>query len=232
MNETLSVPLELKFSQDEIKAGQFSGYGSVFGVIDDGGDMVAPGAFKASLARSKAAGRSIAMYMQHGPYTGGDPRPVGKWLSVEEDDHGLKMQGQIIGLNTDAGQYNYALLKEGAITGLSIEYKVKKADYGKKPGEPRRMIKELDLFGVSVVDQPMNGAARIDNIKSIEGLMTLRDAEDYLKGMGLSGSQAVAFLSRIKGIGPGDPVDPLQGGPGDPVAELLAALKARATFLP
>lgn len=232
MHEILSVPIELKFAAEDATTGRFSGYGSVFGVVDDGGDLVAPGAFSTSLARLKAAGRSIAMYMQHGPYVGGDPRPVGKWLSVEEDAVGLKVEGQIIGLNTETGRYNYALVKEGGITGLSIEYSVKKADYGKKAGEPRRTLKELNLSGVSLVDQPMNVSARVASIKSsIESLMTLRDAEDYLKSMGLSGSQAVAFLSRIKGIGPGDPVDPNAGGPGDPVAEIAELLKRHTALI-
>ena len=232
MKDCLSVPFEAKFlSGDGVAAGVFSGYGSVFSNIDDGGDMVAPGAFKSSLARMKAAGRTIPMYMQHGAALGGDPRPVGKWLSVEEDEHGLKVQGQIVGLDTEIGRYNYALMKEGAMTGLSIGYRIKKADYGKKPGDPRRTLKEVDLGEISVVDQPMNAASRVTGIKSIEELMTLAEAEDYLKSMGLSGSQATAFLSRIKGIGPGDPVDPT-GGPGDPVAELLAALHERGKALP
>jgi HK97 family phage prohead protease len=231
MKDCISVPFEAKFSGSEAATGIFSGYGSVFSVIDDGGDLVAPGAFKNSLARLKAAGRSIPMYMQHGPMLGGDPRPVGKWLSVEEDDMGLKVQGQIVGLDTETGKYNYALMKEGAMTGLSIGYRARKVDYGKKPGDPRRTLKEVDLGEISVVDQPMNAASRVTGIKSIEELMSLRDAEDYLKSVGLSGSQAVAFISRIKGIGPGDPVEP-EGGPGDPVAELLAALNARAPLLP
>ncbi len=226
--EAIFTPTEFKFASGDAPAGRFSGYGSVFGVIDDGGDMVAPGAFSASLARLKAAGRSVPMYMQHGAALGADPRPVGRWLSVEEDGHGLKVEGQIIGLDTETGRYNYALMKEGAMTGLSIGYRTKKADYGKKPGDPRRTLKELDLGEISVVDQPMNGKALVSGIKSIEGLMTLREAEDYLKSMGMSGSQAVAFLSRIKSIGPGDPVD-ANGGPGDPVAELAAALKRRGS---
>ena len=49
------VGLELKFSTE--KPGQITGYGSVFGVVDDYGDIVAPGAFTKSLSDWKAKGK-------------------------------------------------------------------------------------------------------------------------------------------------------------------------------
>lgn len=231
MKDNCFVPLEIKFAQTDAEQGRFSGYGSVFSVIDDGGDLIVPGAFAASLARMKAAGRGIPMYMQHGAMLGADPRPVGRWDVVEEDEKGLRVEGKLIGLDTETGRYNYALVKEGAMTGLSIGYRAKKVEYGKKPGDPRRTIKEALLSEISLVDQPMNAHSRVTSLKSIEELLTLSEAEDYLKTLGMSGSQATAFISRIKRFGLGDPDGSAEPGPGDPdeaaMQELVKALHRR-----
>jgi HK97 family phage prohead protease len=236
MNEHFYAPLELKFSSSQNEVGRFSGYGSVASVIDSGGDMILPGAFKASLERMKSEGRMPSMYAQHGAALGADPRPIGVWTNVTEDEKGLHVEGKLIGLDTETGKYNYALMKEGAMTGLSIGYRVKKADYGKKPGEPRRTIKEAELFEVSVVDQPMNTHARVAALKSIEDLFTLSEAEDYLKSLGMSGTQAVAFISRIKRFGSGNPNESADGhGPGDPgdddIKQILDAVRRRGNAL-
>lgn len=236
MHEHFYAPLELKFSSGQAELGHFAGYGSVASVIDSGGDLIVPGAFKHSLDRMKAEGRMPSMYAQHGAALGADPRPIGVWTSVVEDEKGLKVEGRLIGLDTEIGKYNYALMKEGAMTGLSIGYRAKKVDYGKKPGEPRRTIKEADLFEVSVVDQPMNTHARVASLKSIEDLFSLSEAEDYLKSLGMSGTQAVAFLSRIKRLGSGNPSEDADGlGPGDPgedeMKQLMDAVARRGQAL-
>jgi HK97 family phage prohead protease len=117
MIENLYVPMELKFAGTTgADVGTFSGYGAVFGNVDDGGDMIVPGAFAASLAKLKAANRGIPMYMQHGAALGADPRPVGKWMVVEEDAHGLRVEGKLIGLDTETGRFNHALVKEASAT--------------------------------------------------------------------------------------------------------------------
>ena len=55
-NGVASIALEVKFSPDK-PAGSFSGYGAVYGNIDEGGDMITPGA----MARSLASWSSIAL---------------------------------------------------------------------------------------------------------------------------------------------------------------------------
>ena len=192
--ERLNVPVELKLAGDG-QAGEFEGYASLFGVVDDGGDMVAPGAFAASLAQWKARGALPPMYLQHGPILGGPAHPVGVWTRMEEDVKGLRVAGRIVGLDTETGRFNRALIKEGAMRGLSIGYKAKRADYGKAPGEPRRTLKEIILREVSVVDDPMLAPARIDSIKSL-GEMTERDIERWLvREAGLPRSEAKALLA-------------------------------------
>lgn len=188
MREILSVPFEVKFV-GEAKTGELEGHGAVYANIDDGGDMFAPGAFTLALKKLKANGRAPSMYMQHGAILGADPRPVGMWTSVVEDEKGLAVKGRLVGLDTETGRYNHALVKEGAMTGLSVGFKAIKTDYPKKAGGPRRLIKEADLFEISIVDQPMNTLARIGQVKAEE--MTEREIERWLtQDAGFSRSEA------------------------------------------
>lgn len=177
-----SIDAEFKFA-DEAK-GVFEGYASVFGGIDSYGDQVAPGAFTRTLAERKASGRSLPMYMQHGPILGADPRPVGVWDSVQEDGKGLKVSGHLIGLHTETGKYNMALVKEGAMRGLSIGYRAIKADYPNKPGQPRRILKDVNLGEISIVDNPADASAQISAFKAAKAVKTIREFEDFLRDVG------------------------------------------------
>jgi HK97 family phage prohead protease len=194
MREVLSVPLEVKFVGD-LKSGELEGYGAIYGNIDEGGDMFAPGAFALGLKKLQAQGRTPSMYMQHGAILGADPRPVGLWTGVTEDAKGLMLKGRLVGLETETGRYNHALVKEGAMTGLSVGYKARKVEYPKKAGDPRRLIKEADLFEISIVDQPMNTLARIGQIKSEE--FTEREIERWLtQDAGFSRSEAREIINQ------------------------------------
>ena len=163
---TFVAPLELKFASDG--AGEFEGYGAIFGNVDSHGDMIAPRAFEASLAQHKAKGTMPAMYVQHGPAMGGDALPAGVWNAVDEDDRGLKVKGKISALDTDHGRRIRSLMQDGAMRGLSIGYRVATggATFGQKAGEPRRMLKALNLVEVSIVRDPSNAEAMIHGIKA------------------------------------------------------------------
>ncbi len=134
--------------------GLFSGYASVFGVVDHQNEVVAPQAFTRTLAGWRAAGRMPAMLWMHDP-----AQPIGLWLALQEDRKGLAVQGRLA-LRTQKGGEAYELLKMGALTGLSIGYRVvaSKVD-GKRKA---RMLTDLELFEISLVTFPANEAARPD----------------------------------------------------------------------
>lgn len=180
--DRFNIDAEFKFANES--KGEFEGYASVFGGIDSYGDQMAPGAFTRTLAERKSAGRGIPMYMQHGPMLGADPRPVGVWDSVSEDGTGLKVSGHLIGLNTETGKYNLALVKEGAMRGLSIGYRAVKADYPNKAGQPRRILKDVSLGEISIVDSPADAAAQISAFKAAKDIKTIREFEDFLRDVG------------------------------------------------
>lgn len=169
--------VEFKVSGDT--PGLFEGYASVFGNTDSYGDVVAPGAFTQTISEWKGRGRLFPMYLNHGAALGAPGLPAGKWLSVEEDSHGLVVKGQLLGLDTEAGKYHYALMRDGALQGLSIGFRSREAAFGKKPGEPRRTLKRVDLVEISLVDVPANSSAQVSTYKSA-GFDPLQEEIDAL----------------------------------------------------
>lgn len=182
---------ELKFL-NEGEEGKFSGYGSVFNIMDEGGDVVVKGAYKASLKEWKKQKKLPKLLVQHG--FGETGLPIGKWLSMEEDDHGLKVEGQLFPPETDTMKQIHMAMKAGELDGLSIGYRVKEFAFGTKPGDPRRTLKAVDLFEVSVVTFPMNTSSRVDKIKSIT---TIREFEKALREeFGFSHARAKAIAEQ------------------------------------
>lgn len=84
----IDVPLEVKSVND---AGEFEGYGSVFGVKDSHGDIVIPGAFTKSLTNWSQKGRLPAMLWQHNMR-----EPIGVYKEMREDDRGLFVKGRLL----------------------------------------------------------------------------------------------------------------------------------------
>lgn len=200
--DKLTCALEVKFASGDAPAGTFSGYGAVFGNVDSYGDVIQKGAFRDTLREAKKSGRMPKMLLQHGlGFATMDEIPVGVWTGMEEDETGLKVEGQLFALNTERGQYIYEGMKSGAIDGLSIGYRVKDASFGTKPEDPRRTLKKIDLHEVSIVTFPANDLARTDGVKTeIDEINTLSDAERFLCEMGgrFSRKSATAFVSRLK----------------------------------
>jgi HK97 family phage prohead protease len=131
--------------------GCFAGYASLFGALDDGGDVVMPGAFAKSLARRGRAG--VRMLFQHDP-----KEPVGTWEVLREDATGLWAEGRLVPGVPRADALR-RLIADRAIDGLSIGFRTVRASRDGKRG-PRRLI-EIDLWEVSIVAFPMLAGARI-----------------------------------------------------------------------
>ncbi len=138
--------------------GLFAGYASVFNELDHHNEIVAPGAFRRSLAKWRRYGRSPAMLWMHDPTL-----PIGLWLSLKEDKNGLAVQGRLA-LRTQKGEEAYELLKLGALTGLSIGYRVVSSRIDAK--RKARILTDLDLFEISLVTFPANEQARVTEMKA------------------------------------------------------------------
>ncbi|MBI1274198.1 MAG: HK97 family phage prohead protease [Alphaproteobacteria bacterium] len=143
-------------------SGIFTGYASVFGMRDDHNETVAAGAFVRTLQRWRQQGRMPALLWMHDP-----GQPVGIWQDLREDENGLAVQGRLA-LRTQKGMEAYELLKLGAVTGLSIGYRVVESRVAPaaKAGRPGRLLTDIDLFEISLVTFPANDAARIHHVKA------------------------------------------------------------------
>ena len=109
-------------------------------------------------------------------------------------------------------------MKMGAISGLSIGYRVRDDSFDRVTGV--RTIKKADLIELSLVTLPMNDAARVASVKNIEDFESLAEIERHLRDAGgFSRSEATALVSRIKSIG-------IRSDSWE-MSELLALAKAR-----
>lgn len=209
---TKSIELDLKSLSD---TGTFSGYGSVFDVVDKGGDIVAKGAFAKSLTAWGKSGRSVPVLWQHQP-----DQPIGSWSGLKEDGHGLIGDADLWLDDAPYAKLAYKGMKTKTITGLSIGYRVK--DYSIDETTGIYTLKQLDLVEISVVTNPMNDDARIADVKSLleaGRLPSMQEFEKLLREAGFSKSQAAAVavhgLSKL-----------LRGEPGDTKSDdVLAALR-------
>jgi len=163
------MDLETKFSRLEEQSvkedGTFSGYASKFHLVDLGGDVTLPGAFKNSLAV-----RRPKMLWGHDP-----DQPIGVWSVVDEDSVGLRVEGKLL-LKTAKGLEVHEMMLAGVVDSLSIGYLTRKSE---TRGGNRELI-EVDLFEISVVTFPMLEAATIDAVKSINDvIMATKTSGDF-----------------------------------------------------
>lgn len=207
--QNLDCALEIKAWSDE---GTFEGYASVFGNVDNGGDKIVPGAFVQSLAEGRRKGRKVKMLWDHNP-----SQPIGVWEDLAEDAKGLWGKGRLV-LDVPKAREVHTLLKAGAVDGLSIGYRTLKSE----PDGNVRLLKEVELWEVSIVTFPMNERSKVSAVKSLvaddimEKLragdrLTEREFETMVKGLGLSNSQAER-AARIHLKGQGEPVEAVQSG--------------------
>lgn len=188
--EVRSFALQIKATGDD---GTVEGYGSVFGVRDNYDDVIAKGAFIDSLKSHKAAGTMPAMLWQHDA-----DKPIGVWTEMVEDEKGLRIKGQLA-METVKGKEAHALLKMGALNGLSIGFMSKEWSYDRETEV--RTLTAIDLWEVSLVTFPANEKARVTNVKSADEMATPKDAEKALRDAGFSKSDATAFVSRVMRMG-------------------------------
>ncbi len=135
--------------------GTVEGYASLFGEIDQARDKVMAGAFAQTLQQRPV--QRVPMLFQHDP-----AEPVGVWLELREDHRGLYARGRLIP-EVARGRELLALLRAGAIDGLSIGFRTAKARI-----DPRTRVRSLlavDLWEISIVTFPLLAGARVRAVK-------------------------------------------------------------------
>jgi HK97 family phage prohead protease len=154
--------LSRKYAPAELAAlgtAGFEGYASLFNARDGVDDVVAPGAFAASLRRRGAAG--VRMLYQHFAH-----EPIGVWDEVREDSRGLYVRGSLT-LDVERARDALALMRDGALGGLSIGFKTQRARRDSTTGV--RTLLEVDLWEISVVTFPLLPNAAVTGIGGLGG---------------------------------------------------------------
>jgi len=131
---------------------RLAGYASVFGVADQGGDVVEAGAF------AGAGTARLPLLWQH------DARePIGFVEQLGEDSRGLRVVARVVA--SGRGAQVARLLEAGAIDGLSFGYRVKASRRDRVRNV--RALERLELIEVSVVTFPMQPLARVLGLSKV-----------------------------------------------------------------
>src|SRR6185436_12724282 len=190
----LARPFTVKSVDD---AGTIEGHGAVFDYPHETSswalgpewkDIIRPGAFSKTLAEHKKIGTVPMMLWMH--QRGNIP---GAWRSAAEDGDGLALQGQVSkAAISPSGVPVYELLKMGAVTGLSIGFRVTKHSLDQE--KKTREILSVELSEVSIVDIPGGPRARITDVKGHDP-KNIQFLEGVLRDAGLSRKEAKALLA-------------------------------------
>lgn len=186
----LDFPLQVRGLGEH---GEFSGYASVFDVVDGHGTALKHGAFTRTLSDWKQKKRLPAMLWQHKT-----DEPIGVYTAMREDATGLKVEGRLLVDSDPLAKRAYAHLKAGSINGLSIGFhsSAKSETYDEKTGAT--LLHDVDLIEVSLVTFPSNHNATITNVRNqlnAGEMPAPKYVEEILRDAGFSRRQAKAILS-------------------------------------
>lgn len=150
--EYKATPTEFKAAGDK---GEYEGHFSVFGNVDDGGDIAEPGMFRKTLEERR--NRVKVFYMHDwGKLIGPTPR------TLEEDTIGLFAAGRLT-LGSFWGGEAWALMKDDALNEGSFGFRTVKSDFD---DDGRRHLYEVELYEISPVPLGMNAATSVQAIKA------------------------------------------------------------------
>jgi HK97 family phage prohead protease len=200
------MPLELKAQAD---TWEVSGYGSTWDV-DLGNDRVLPGAYKKTISD----GHPIRFLFSHQP-----DQVIGKALEVREDDRGLFFRGKIS--QTTLGRDVRVLLQDQAIDAFSIGFRP--VDWSVDQHTQTRLLRELELYEISLVSMPMNTGAVVTGMKGrraprsplvarLEAAVVRLRHHAFVAGMSDAEARGYAMLLRSRLPGPILPVRKNWGG--------------------
>lgn len=162
MTETKLIPFTSDVKLD-YQGRTIEGYAAAFGNVDLVNDVLHQGAFSKTL---QERGGKIKFLWQHDT-----KQPIGRVLEMNEDPRGLFFKAIIS--DTQTGRDALALLRDGAIDGMSIGYDPVVHDYSKLEGKTVRNLREVKLYEISLCTLQANPEASVTALKEQE------QADDY-----------------------------------------------------
>ena len=196
----------------DLKGDEFEGYASLFGVPDGAGDVVATGAFRASLRKRPPA--EVRMLYQHSAQ-----EPLGVWETIREDAKGLYVKGRLV-LDVTRAREVKSLIGEGALNGLSIGFRTVRAARNAKSG--LRTLLEIELWEISVVTFPLLTGSKVTAIGAKHDALSrnIRKATHALRQPKLSSPASLRGAKAREG----DPGPGAVSAPGFPSPRARRAL--------
>jgi len=187
-----TIDFELQKVKAKGEKGQFEGYASVFNVVDYHNDIIVKGAFTETIQKRQAP---VAMLYQHR-----QTEVIGKWVHMEEDNHGLFVVGELTPKHSLAENVR-ASIEHGALNGMSIGFDIPSGQIEHDEQTNTTKIKAVDLWEISLVTFPANQDSRIDVVKHLEGITSISEAETVLRDVAFfSLKEAKAFMASLKNI--------------------------------
>jgi HK97 family phage prohead protease len=132
--------------------GRISGYGAVFGTVNRRNFKLMAGAF----TRSQHSVPLPMLWLHR--------EPIGRWHEVQQDEHGLRLQGEL-NLDVELGRRALAHVEHGDTLGLSIGFAIGKAAGAVVERGNVLEVHEGDLLECSVVPAAAEPLARIDRVQ-------------------------------------------------------------------
>lgn len=146
MRSTKSFPITVKAADDSAGTGEFTALVSVFGNVDQVGDVVMPGAFTKTLARWAESGDSIPVIWSHDHL---DPfSHVGAVTEAVETADGLQITATLDRAGNPKAEQVYRLLKGRRVREFSFAYDVRDSRPSERDGRKVLELLELDVFEV------------------------------------------------------------------------------------
>ncbi len=151
----LTVPFEMKQTQEDEDYFFFEGYASTFGNVDLGDDIVERGAFSKTLSE-----RTPKLLWQHQMN-----EPVGVFTEAFEDEKGLFVRGKMPKADTFVKGRVMPQMKIGSVDSMSIGFSIIRDEWDRE--KDIRYIKEVFLYEASLVTIPMNPKAVVTGVKTV-----------------------------------------------------------------
>lgn len=145
----------IRFTADD--AGSFTGHAAIFGERNSFNEIVKPGAFARTIAEHRSRNIRPPMLWSHRR-----DEDIGVWTDLREDTTGLAVIGQLV-TETARGKEAHALLKAGALNGLSIGFRPRQQERG---ANGVRVLTDIELVEISLVALPAAGNARIKQVRA------------------------------------------------------------------
>jgi HK97 family phage major capsid protein/HK97 family phage prohead protease len=168
----MTTRLEIKADITVTDEGEITGIAWPFGTPDRVGDVIAKGAFSMP--------KTLPMLFGHD-----QTQVIGAWDQIIESDAGLTVKGRILSNDIARAKEVRAMVKAGAVSGLSIGFVTTKST----PRAKGRNISGADLHEISIVAVPCHPGAQITSLKSDD------TTQNPLKGTSMNPEEIAALVA-------------------------------------